>query len=194
MKRCLFAIFLALVFVVPALAQEKAVPAQDKYGNQLLVQMNPKTGSAHRIYGHLPNISIYGFEAGNLNQMSIGGLSERFFADYGGLLRIDPAQLKFDKAETDGKMWFVTYRQSVDDVPVYRSEIGYTIDRNGDVVALGADGYPNVSVSTKPQVTKSSAQAVARKAFGFDSTATEEECALLIYPKEEKDTTVLYLA
>ena len=128
LKRSLFAILLALIFVVPALAQEKAVPAQDKYGNQLFVQINSRTGSAHRIHGHLPNVSTYGVRPGSLNQLSVGLMSEKLFADYKDLLRIDPSQMKFHKAETDGKSWFVTYSQSVDGVPVYRTEIGYTVN------------------------------------------------------------------
>lgn len=61
--------------------------------------------------------------------------------------------MKFHKAETDGKSWFVTYSQSVDGVPVYRTEIGYTVNQDGDIIALGADAYRNVSIATTPRVS-----------------------------------------
>lgn len=145
------------------------------------------------MYGHLPNISAYGYQFKDLNQGSIGNLSNKFLADYAGVLKIDPAQMKLREAETDGRMWFVSYTQSLSGVPVYRTEIGYSINQSGDVVALGADVFPDIAVSTKVQVTRSDAEAVAKTAFGFDSTATEKECELVVYPKEEEDTTRLYL-
>ncbi len=194
MKRNILAVFLILLLIAPALAQQNTVSIQDKTGNWLLLQMNSKTGSAHRVYGHLPDISLYGFRYDNLNQMSIEGLSSKFFSDYSSILKIDPAQMKLSKAETDGKMWFVSYAQVFNSVPIYGTEIGYTINQKGDVVTLGADAYPNISISTSPSITKSAAESVAQKAFGFDSTVVEKECVLIIYPKEEKDTTNLYLA
>jgi Zn-dependent metalloprotease len=169
------------------------ISIQDKNGNKLFLQMNPQTGSAHRIYGHLPNISDYGFQSLNLSQMSVEILSKKFFSDYANILKISPSQIKLKKAETDGKMWFVSYIQSVNDVPVYGTEIGYTINQNGEVVTLGADAYQNISIATTPHVTKSNAKSVAKKAFSFDSTSTEKGCELVIYPKAEKDTTILYL-
>ena len=55
MKRRILAILLALITSV--VFSQQLIPIQDKSGNKLLLQMNPWTGSAHRVYGQLPNIS-----------------------------------------------------------------------------------------------------------------------------------------
>ena len=191
MKRRILAILLALITSV--VFSQQLIPIQDKIGNKLLLQMNPWTGSAHRVYGQLPNISRYGFSWLNLNLMSIENLSKKFFSDYAGILKINPDQTKLRKAETDGRMWFISYEQSINGVPVYGTEIGYTVNQRGDIVALGADAYQNISVLTTPQITKSKAEEIAKRAFGFDSTAIEKGCELIIYPKQGKDTTIFYL-
>lgn len=153
MKRILFSLLLTLM-TISAVFSQQLLSVQDKSGNKLLLQMNLQTGSAHRIYGQLPNISSYGFQWSNLSQMTVENLSQKFFSDYSGILKINPSQIKLRKAETDGTLWFVSYEQSVNNVPVYGTEIGYTVNQNGYVVALGADAYQNVSISTTPQVTK----------------------------------------
>ncbi|MEG8947935.1 T9SS type A sorting domain-containing protein [Rosettibacter firmus] len=192
--KCKILVILLALTTVSAVFSQQLIPIQDKNGNKLLLQVNQQTGSTHRVYGELPNIKSYGFQWSDLNLMSVETLSKKFFSDYAGILRIDPAQLKLRKAETDGKMWFISYDQSINGVPDYGNEIGYTVNQSGDIVALGADAYQNIStISTTPKVTKSKAEEIAKRAFGFDSTVTEKGCELIIYPKEEKDTTFFYL-
>lgn len=192
MKHKILSILLVLVVCSAAFSQQ-LTSIKDVHGNELLLQLNQQTGSAHRLFGQLPNISTYGFQSEKINQTSIQEISQKFFSDYSKILKIDPQQLKLTRAETDGKLWFVSFSQSKNGVPVYGTEIGYTVNMIGNVVALGADAYQDISVSTTPTVTKSNAEYVAKKAFEFDSTVTERECELLIFPKEEKDTTILYL-
>ena len=189
MLRQTIGILLALMFATAIFAQGNRMTVQDKYGHQLILEMNGKTGSAHRVYGILPRINRYGFEARNLNELSIESLTSKFLSDYGGILKVNPDQVKLRNAETDGKMWYVTYRQAVNGVPVYGTEIGYTINQDGDIIALGADVYQGIAISTTPALTADQGETAARKAFGVDSAEIKSPGELIIYPGDRDSAT-----
>lgn len=182
-------IILALIFATAIFAQGNRMTVQDKYGHQLVLEMNRKTGSAHRVYGILPAINQYGFQAKTLSQLSIESLSKKFFSDYGTIIKVNPDQVKLRSAETDGTMWYVTYSQAVNGVPVYGTEIGYTINQDGDIIALGADAYQNIAISTTPALTSAQAETAARKALGDDSAEIKSPGELIIYPVDRDSTT-----
>jgi len=190
----LFTFLFVLLLSLSALAQQKMVSTTDPFGNHLSVQMNTKTGSAHRVYGQLPNIKAFGFQRNNLSKATIRKLSSKFFSDYRNILKINPAQTKLRKANTDGKLWFVSYSQAVDSVPVYGTEIGYTVNQTGDIVALGADTYQNLRISTTPGISNKAALAVAEKVFGIDSVKVLDPGSLTIYPVTTDTTSTFYLA
>lgn len=184
---------LALMLSVSATAQETRKPVSDGHGNYLTVRMNSKTGSAHRVYGQLPNIRQFGFQRDGLTKESISNLSSTFFSAYQDILNIDPDQVKLEQADTDGQLWFVLYRQAINDIPVYGTQIGYTVNQTGDIIALGADAYQNLKVSTSPSISKEAAQNAASTAFGVDSAEVLGPGVLTIYPVNKDSTTTFYL-
>lgn len=186
-------LFLMLLVAVSVYAQGQLASFYDKSGNHLVANLNPHTGSAHRVYGELPNISQFGFQKSALSKSSIQNLSHKFFDDYKNILKIDPVQVTLKQVETDGKMWFVSYSQSIDSVPVYGTEIGYTVNQNGDIISLGADAYQNVQVSTTPKIAREKALAVSKKVFAVDSIEVRNLGELMIYPLQKKDKTTFYL-
>lgn len=176
------------------IAQEENVMLNDKYGNILSVSVNPKTGSALRVYGNLQNINRYGFYTEFLNHMSIGSLADKILSDYSEILKINPKQIKLRRADTDGKMWFVEFEQAINEIPVFGTQIGFTIDNEGNIIALGADAYLSLSISTLPQINEQDAKSIVKKDFSFSPYSEEKECKLTIFPQEEKETVVFYLA
>ena len=193
MRNIIFALFVTVLVIASVFAQQNTVLMQDNFGQKLALQMNSKTGSAHRVSGQLPNINSYGFQSENLDQMQIESLSNKFFSDYSNILKINPVQIKLGKAETNGRMWFITYRQAIASIPVFGTEIGYTINKDGDIVALGADAYQNILVSTVPKITSFQAINWARKSFGIDSAEIKNPTELIIYPLESDSTTMFHL-
>lgn len=199
MRCTIFALFVTLMLVTPAFAQLQApvghnmVRMQDKFGHEVLVQMNQRTGSAHRVYGVLPNVTAYGYQPQNLDSSSIEGFSKKFFSDYSGILKINPDETRMSQLETNGKFWFVTYKQAVNGVPIHGTQIGYTIDRTGDMIALGADAYQNVSVSTIPKISSGQAIAAAEKAMSASSPKLNTPASLVIYPITSDSTTTFRL-
>ena len=199
MRRTIFALFVTLMLVTPAFAQLQApvghnmVRMQDKFGHEVLVQMNQRTGSAHRVYGVLPNVTAYGYQPQNLDSSSIEGFSKKFFSDYSGILKINPDETRIIQLETNGKFWFVTYKQAINGVPIHGTQIGYTIDRTGDMIALGADAYQNVSVSTIPKIGSAQAIAAAEKAMSATSPKLRTPAALEVYPITSDSTATFRL-
>jgi hypothetical protein len=193
MRHILFAMFVTVLIIASVFAQQNTISMQDKYGHQLLIHINPQTGSAHRVFGMLPNINNYGFRPANLSQRSVERMSAKFFSDYSDILKVNPTQMRLSKAETDGKMWFITYKQAVSGILVYGTEVGFTINRDGDIVALGADAYQNVNISTVPKMTSDEAVKWARKSFGIDSAEIKNTAELIIYPLERDSTTTFRL-
>lgn len=194
MKSKIILMVIMILIHFSLIAQEENVMLNDKYGNILSVSVNPTTGSAHRVYGNFQNINRYGFDTKSLNYMSISSLSEKILADYSEILRINPKQVKMRRAETDGKMWFVEFEQAINEVPVFGTQIGFTIDNEGNIIALGADAYLSLSISTLPQINEQDAKSIVKKDFSFSPYSEEKECKLTIFPQEEKETVVFYLA
>ena len=62
----LLAITAAVVLTPGLSASDRLVSAKDGQGNQLLLSVNPETGSAHRVYGELADVSRYGFRSVDL--------------------------------------------------------------------------------------------------------------------------------
>lgn len=198
-RRALAGMFLAITAAVvftPGLsaAGERLVPATDGRGNQLMVSVNAATGSAHRVYGELADVSRYGFRSGDLDRDAILQLSRSVFADYGKILKVAPDDLAPRIVDSDGQMWFVTYQQTYRGLPVERTEAGYTLDADGRMVALGADVYPNIAVETTPQVPADDALIAAKTLFGEDEPETRLPPALIVYPRATKKGTSFLLA
>jgi Zn-dependent metalloprotease len=186
----------AAVVLTPGLsaASDRLVPATDGRGNQLMVSVNSATGSAHRVYGELAHVSLYGFRSGDLDRDSILQLSRSVFADYGKILKVAPDDLAPRIIDSDGEMWFVTYQQTYRGLPVERTEAGYTLDADGRMVALGADVYPIIDIETTPQVSAEEALGRAKNLFGDADAETRVPPALIVYPRATKKGTTFLLA
>ncbi|MHB1686708.1 MAG: T9SS type A sorting domain-containing protein [Ignavibacteriaceae bacterium] len=182
-----FLIFFSFSFLY---AQKHIIHEIDKFGNKLQVQLNDKTGSAHRIYGLNLNADMY---VNKITANNIPILSQKLFDDYKSILKVDPAELKLIKAENGGGMWFVSYKQEYKSIPVYGTEIGYTIDKNGNIVLMGADAYQNIKVSTIPSISENDAITISLKAFGTYSAKNISKNQLIILPKSDSSNTKFYL-
>ncbi|MDR9418491.1 T9SS type A sorting domain-containing protein [Gracilimonas sp.] len=184
---------IALIMTTLSVAQEARKPVIDKYGNHLIVHTNSSTDFSQRVYGQMPNISLLGIQREGLTKSSIQTLSSKLFFDYKDILKIDPNEVKLRKVDTDGQLWFVSYQQTVNDIPVLGTQIGYTVDQSGDIVALGTDTYQDIEVPKTPKVSKQAALQTAQNAFGADSSQILEPGTLTIYPMIEDSVITFYL-
>jgi hypothetical protein len=82
MKLVLLLLLLIATFITPASPQERFYTIKDKSGNDLVVEINARTGSAHRITGSLPNIGKFGYSTKSMNQTSAENIAERLIIEY----------------------------------------------------------------------------------------------------------------
>lgn len=180
MLRSVAFLFLLLVCTYPAQAQRSLEKAISKRGDDVLVERNEKTGSAHRVYGLDVNAKKY---IATINQESIPILAQAIFDDYAEILSINPRDIELTHIETADGMWFVSGNQIVDGVPIYGTEVGFTLNASGEIVLLGADVYPAVELPTNPSLSASAALAAAKAAFSETGTAeVKSEPRLTILP------------
>jgi len=179
-------LFLALFFS-ESFAQYTWVDTTDSEGNAIRMKVNDKTGAPHRIYGLKVNFNT---RYGHITEQNVQGLSRRFLAEHAKLLRIHPGSLKFKSAVKNKRRWYVDFQQQYRGVPVYRANVGFTIHENGNVVLVGSDVYPNISINTTPALSSDEALKIAQSNFveltGTDSLVIRKEPELIIFPVENE--------
>jgi len=187
-------LILAFFFLSSAIiAQFNFVKMKDTKENNLKVEMDINKGTVNRIYNLNTKISDYKYDINNLSVMAIEKLSKDIFNDYEHILNIESSSFKMKTAETASGMWFVSYEQIKNDVPIYNSELGYTINKNGNLVSLGGNYYKDVDVSTTPSISSATAIEAAKKSFEITECTEKEETELVILPKETNDSMEFYL-
>ena len=97
-----------------------------------------------------------------------------------------PAQMQLQRAYTDGTMWFVSYRQIHQSVPVEWTEIGYSISPHGEVITLGGRSYPYVEVVTVPTLSSAAALSTVREVFNEGLAEVRDNAELMILPVGRK--------
>ena len=185
-QRPIATLVLLLLLVPTARAQEGLEEVVTDSLGTLQVERDPETGTARRVYGMTTDVEEYGLP---VEQATIPELSQAIFRDYAEVLGVDPDAFVVERAETDGELWFVSAAQTVDGVPVYGTEIGYTLNGRGELLALGAEAYPDIKVGTTPSVSATKALEVAQAAFGADSAEVKQEPDLVIFPEGEGEVT-----
>ena len=167
-------------------SETKWVQATDRYGNTLKIEQNPVTKASHRVYGLRGDISRYGIALSALDQGNIDDVAKRFLVDYQEIIRMEPDDLVLKQANHRMGKWYISYEQIYQGIPVYRTSVGFTIERQGKIPRLGADIYPEIAVSTVPSISAQQARETAGKIFrteGTENSNLVKDISLLIYPE-----------
>jgi len=182
----LLASFCLLLAFSEGFSQTRWITVFDRYGNPLRVEETILTGAAHRVWDIPFNISRYGAEVSQLTEENIETVCRNFLADYQDVIKIKPQDLVLKRARHSHKNWYIHFQQSYEGIPVYRTPIGFTINRWGKIPLLGADIYPDISVSTSPTISQEQAIEIAEVAFRtaeMDSVAVLNDVSLMVYPR-----------
>lgn len=188
--------FITLIFILTWLCfsfaySQRIVSFQSKNGITLKADIDPKTGCAKRIFDIKENIHQYGFEKSGINYQTIDNLGKQLIDDYIAILKVSSQQVKPKKTDTDGSWWFVDYEQTYAGIPVYSSEIGFTIDPQGIIVSLGARAFPKIDVTTVANIMAPQAITTSIQHFQCDSIIVKEAPQLVILPIEN-DSSYTY--
>jgi Zn-dependent metalloprotease len=184
-------IILILMAAVQVAFTQDTVAFHDRHGSLNYAIVDLKTGSVKRILGLSAGISDYGLQKANFNKEAVQEIGRNLLRDYSEILKLSVKDVSVKKIDTDGNWWFADYTQSVAGIPVFGTEIGFTIDPQGRVVTLGTKVYPHINCSTTPSISSDSAVALSKQGFGKDSSFTHSGPVLGILP-EESDTVFSY--
>jgi hypothetical protein len=113
---------------------------------------------------------------------------------YKSLLRIEPDQLKLKSAEKISDTWYVSYWQTFQDVILYESSLGFSIDSHGRIKSMGALLYPHVQAPVTSKVSHEEALKIGQ---GQIKDFKKLKCILLaesilIYPVKKKSSIDYY--
>ncbi len=155
------------------------------------VQWNEATGTPHRAFGK--GIPIPGYSV--LNDRNIEAAARVFLEEYQGVLGVLPDRLRLTSIRKIHRVWYVSFRQYQQDIPVMFSEVELRIFDNGKVMAFGADFYPEIDLSVQPAISLQSAKDAAIQDLTFNApgdrvTGTDQ---LYILPRRQGNTIDFHL-
>lgn len=121
------------------------------------------------------------------SEASVAAAAHAFLAAHADVVGIHPDRLALDRLTTDGDLWFISFRQMHNGLPVLGSVAGITVSRSGKLVAVGVQAYPDLQVNTQPQLSASAARQVARMRAARPAAQASEQGELLIFPVEQPE-------
>src|ERR1044072_419091 len=156
----------------PDSAQLKALSSLEKAaGSKLSVEYNQLTGTPRHIFataGYLTPASAAPPEKIALDFIShwqgVFGFSER-----------DVANLKLKSRATlpDLGTTILLYEQQIDGVPVYKGEVLVNVNRAGQVINVGGDSFPQLTVTNSAALAPAQAVVAAAASLGFENFAPQ---------------------
>jgi len=175
----------------------------DQFGDSVLVERNALTGVAAHLWNSNHNLGM--FDAQNPRTISGGDIDEplvrqiapRILASYQELLGVDPTEFVLTDVSGDEDFWYVSFAQVFQGAPVYNGRFEFTLNRDGRIVAMGADSHPGLNLSVQPALDADAALERARQAFDVarpDSSMLLSEPELLIFRDRKRDRIDIYLA
>lgn len=193
---CFILTFLISIFFYISLsAQYKIVDIVDEDGNVIRMKVNIKTGSPHRIYNLKKNFKKYG----PISKESIEKNCFKFLKECEYLLKVKAEDLKLIRIGTSGDStkWYISHQQYYKGIPIYRADVGYTIHENGNVVSMGSDAFPDISLDVSYKIYSEEALNIAKAKFYTLSNVitpdVRKEPELVILPVENKINYDFYL-
>lgn len=162
-------------------------------GKEFRVKENSVTKAPHRVYGIRNNYPIGNIRIGD-SDLKVFNFSKKIFNDLEKLTKfsLDDIELK----ETNRTSEFLTaiFEQKYKGLRVLNSEIGYTINKNGEVVSFGADYYYDINISNNPTINRSDAINLIKNTSSEDKKLfLTKKPELVIYPKVTDNSSNYFL-
>ena len=120
--------------------------------------------------------------------------ADAFVEDTKALFGVDPKNLDGPTIIRSGEVWLISYQQVFSELNVLGAKLGFTVTRQGRLLAAGARLFPKVNVNTTPSL---SAEAAMQAATGHASIPDADVSAkdeLVILAVEVDDAYVYGLA
>ena len=145
----------------------------------------------HRIFGK--SIS-QNFDASDPMQSEIA--ANEFISVNQSLYNISLENLELWVNEQNGNIRYLIFNQIYKNIPVWNGRLDFRYRLNGDLVLLGHDAYPFISINTIPSIDRAQAIFHAQIHVGFNETLEDEiiDSPELYIWVEEKKEPIYHLA
>jgi len=115
--------------------------------------------------------------------VSVSGTCEQIIDSHPDLFKISSDNLARIEDYTHDGIRYVFFRQVVDDVEIKDSRVELRFARNGNLMLIGADVFPQININATPSVNSSEARVTAEMDSGSDSS----EPVLVIERRDYRD-------
>ncbi|HEX8294352.1 MAG TPA: hypothetical protein VF570_21530, partial [Pyrinomonadaceae bacterium] len=156
----------------PDAAQAKALGSlQREAGSPVSAEYNRLTGTPRHMFatgGYLSQPSADPPEAVALD----------FVRRWQGVFRFSEADLEGLRLKSRAPLpdlgaTTLLYEQRVGGVPVYKGEVLVNVNREGQIINVGGDSYPQLRVTNSPSLSPAEAVSAAAAALGFEGFAPQ---------------------
>ena len=154
-------------------AQSKALNSLERAtGSKLSVEYNRLTGTPRHMFARSGYLSPQSADAPEK-------IARDFISHWQGLFRFTESDLENLKLKSrttlpDLGATILLFEQQVEGVPVYKGEVMVNINRDGQVINVGGDNYPQLRVANSVSLTPAQAIVSAAKSLGFDGFVPEQ--------------------
>ena len=165
-------------------AQSKALQSlEHATRSKLSVEYNRLTGTPRHMFARSGYLSP---QSANVPEK----IARDFISHWQGLFRFsehDLENLKLKSRTTlpDLGATILLFEQQVEGVPVYKGEVMVNVNRDGQVMNVGGDNYPQLRIVNSVSLTPAQAIVSAAKSLGFDGFIPQQ-------PWNEKSATDLW--
>lgn len=162
----LICIFLHLTLQNNLPAQEKYAAAWQKFKNDfkspgLKVIWDKTTCVPRMIMGTKVAPSLKSKQ--KINEKTIPAVIFNFLKKYQPLLRVPGRNIKVKSIKQFQNKWYVKAQTYYKGIPIFRCQVGFVLDQNGNILSFGSDCDPFMKVDTQPVITRREAVRIAHR-------------------------------
>ena len=193
-NKLLFTLLLTGPLLAQSISTEEQAPLrprltreaiQQTFGKKSIAYLNTHQGTPHRILVETaPPQSV---SLANLPQVA-----RDFVARNPAVYGVAPEELILEVVERAGPVYYVIFRQTYHQIPVYQSRIDFRYRTTGQLVTTGADVYPNVNLNPTPDLGADVALIMAQTEVDFSPDNGDlivDQPELYVYVNEETPLT-----
>ena len=157
--------------------------------NDWSVQWNEATRTPHRAYG--TSIAIPGFSF--ITKENVEEAARKFLLMNTSLLKVSQSEITLSRAEVHNNVWYVSFLQKKNDIPVLVTDIELRLHTNGNVMMFGSDASPEIHLNTIPSIAKEKAQRNARNGLEESFIVNATAPKLFILPVRNASSVDFHL-
>lgn len=173
-----------------------------RYGKDFNIYVDPRSGAATSIQGHIPMIPGNGMDnrvtlsglgqslgraVGGVDESVVGELVVKFARENADVLGIDVSQLGSPRvSQITEHLWQVHIPQQIEGIPVREGRLAATIS-HGNLVLIGTEGWGDVRIRTLPLVAAEQAmeRGLSRAGLTHSPKNVLKDASLEVVPVSE---------